>query len=60
MALPPNVFTDVAQELKKNVYPDDGIARLIVPSMLPLSLANSRLKNRLGGISSRRGLFNVL
>jgi glucose-6-phosphate 1-dehydrogenase len=30
MALPPNVFTPVAQGLKKNVYPEKGIARLIV------------------------------
>jgi len=31
MALPPNVFTPVAQGLKRNVYPEKGIARLIVP-----------------------------
>jgi len=30
MALPPNVFTPVAQGLKRNVYPEKGIARLIV------------------------------
>jgi len=30
MALPPNVFTPVAQHLKKLVYPEQGIARLIV------------------------------
>ena len=30
MALPPNVFTPVAQGLKKHVYPENGIARLIV------------------------------
>jgi hypothetical protein len=34
MALPPNVFTPVAQGLKKNVYPEKGIARLIVPHFL--------------------------
>ena len=36
MALPPNVFTPVAQGLKKNVYPEKGIARLIVYSQLTL------------------------
>ena len=30
MALPPNVFTTVSQHLKRNCYPDRGIARLIV------------------------------
>ena len=45
MALPPNVFTPVAQGLKKNVYPEKGVARLIV---LPrLSSINARLKNHL-------------
>lgn len=34
MALPPNVFTPVAQGLKKNVYPEKGIARLIVSLLL--------------------------
>jgi len=38
MALPPNVFTPVAQGLKKNVYPEKGIARLIVsPSLSTLT-----------------------
>lgn len=32
MALPPSVFTTVSQRLKKNCYPDNGIARLIVRS----------------------------
>ena len=30
MALPPSVFTTVSQHLKKDCYPDRGIARLIV------------------------------
>lgn len=30
MALPPSVFTTVSQRLKKNCYPNNGIARLIV------------------------------
>lgn len=32
MALPPSVFTTVSQHLKKNCYPEKGIARLIVSS----------------------------
>ena len=30
MALPPSVFTSVSQHLKKNCYPEKGIARIIV------------------------------
>src|ERR1700761_610376 len=30
MALPPSVFITVSQHLKKNCYPKDGIARIIV------------------------------
>ena len=30
MALPPSVFTTVSQHLKKNCYPKNGIARVIV------------------------------
>ena len=30
MALPPSVFTTVSQHLKKNCYPKNGIARIIV------------------------------
>lgn len=30
MALPPSVFTTVSQHLKKNCYPKEGIARIIV------------------------------
>jgi glucose-6-phosphate 1-dehydrogenase len=30
MALPPSVFTTVSQHLKKNCYPTNGIARIIV------------------------------
>ena len=30
MALPPSVFTPVSQHLKKNCYPTNGIARIIV------------------------------
>jgi glucose-6-phosphate 1-dehydrogenase len=34
MALPPSVFTTVSQHLKKNCYPKNGIARIIVRSAL--------------------------
>lgn len=30
MALPPSVFTTVSKHLKKNCYPENGIARIIV------------------------------
>lgn len=30
MALPPSVFTTVSQHVRKNCYPDNGLARLIV------------------------------
>jgi glucose-6-phosphate 1-dehydrogenase len=30
MALPPSVFTTVSQHLKKNCYPEKGLARIIV------------------------------
>jgi glucose-6-phosphate 1-dehydrogenase len=32
MALPPSVFTTVSQHIKKNCYPKNGIARIIVSS----------------------------
>lgn len=32
MALPPSVFTTVSQHLKKNCYPKNGLARIIVSS----------------------------
>ena len=37
MALPPSVFISVSQQLKRNCYPEKGIARVIVSaSLLPL------------------------
>jgi glucose-6-phosphate 1-dehydrogenase len=35
MALPPSVFITVSQHLKKNCYPEDGIARIIVSNEYP-------------------------
>lgn len=34
MALPPSVFITVSQHLKKNCYPENGIARIIVSILL--------------------------
>ena len=34
MALPPSVFTIVSQKLKKNCYPENGIARIIVSTLI--------------------------
>lgn len=39
MALPPSVFTTVSQHLKKNCYPKNGIARIIVRPVAPASFA---------------------
>lgn len=58
MALPPNVFTPVAQGLKKNVYPDNGVARLIVRSIY--YCVDDRLKNHLDMILHPHGLSNGL
>ena len=35
MALPPSVFITVSQHLKKNCYPKNGIARIIVREATP-------------------------
>ena len=58
MALPPNVFTPVAQGLKKNVYPEKGIARLIVRSIH--DCVDDRLKNHLDVISNPHEPSNEL
>lgn len=47
MALPPSVFIPVSQHLKKNNYPENGIARIIVRSVeelnkTPLTARRSR------------------
>ena len=44
MALPPSVFITVSEHLKKNCYPDTGIARIIV-SWLVLSMVKSMLSS---------------
>lgn len=42
MALPPSVFTSVSQQLKRNCYPENGIARIIVEKPFGKDLASSR------------------
>ncbi|OBT47564.1 glucose-6-phosphate 1-dehydrogenase [Pseudogymnoascus sp. WSF 3629] len=42
MALPPSVFTTVSQHLKKNCYPESGIARIIVEKPFGKDLGSSR------------------
>ncbi|KAI9850868.1 MAG: Glucose-6-phosphate 1-dehydrogenase [Thelocarpon superellum] len=42
MALPPSVFITVSQHLKKNCYPEHGIARIIVEKPFGKDLGSSR------------------
>ncbi|MCJ1445293.1 MAG: Glucose-6-phosphate 1-dehydrogenase [Stictis urceolatum] len=42
MALPPSVFTTVSEHLKKNCYPKEGIARIIVEKPFGKDLQSSR------------------
>ena len=42
MALPPSVFITVSQHLKKNCYPKNGIARIIVEKPFGKDLGSSR------------------
>ena len=42
MALPPSVFTTVSQHLKKNCYPKEGIARIIIEKPFGKDLQSSR------------------
>lgn len=45
MALPPSVFTTVSQHLKKNCFPEKGIARIIVCRMVYLRSSPYILKS---------------
>ena len=42
MALPPSVFTTVSEHLKRNCYPKDGIARIIIEKPFGKDLASAR------------------
>lgn len=67
MALPPSVFITVSQHLKKNCYPESGIARLIVSNtsrqQRPCQTAElraCRLRSRLGKTSKVRANYRKL
>jgi glucose-6-phosphate 1-dehydrogenase len=53
MALPPSVFTTVSQQLKKNCYPKNGIARIIVSQVEAWEI-NDNSHNMLGGEAFRQ------
>ncbi len=60
MALPPNVFIPVAQGLKKNVYPENGVARLIVEKPFGRDLQSSReLQKALAPIWTEEETFRI-
>ena len=42
MALPPSVFVNVSQHLKRNCYPEKGIARVIIEKPFGKDLASAR------------------
>ena len=42
MALPPSVFIPVSEHLKRNCYPDKGIARIIIEKPFGKDLDSSR------------------
>ena len=42
MALPPSVFINVSQHLKRNCYPEKGIARVIIEKPFGKDLGSSR------------------
>lgn len=42
MALPPSVFIPVSQHLKRNCYPENGIARIIIEKPFGKDLDSSR------------------
>jgi glucose-6-phosphate 1-dehydrogenase len=46
MALPPSVFITVSEHLKRNCYPKNGIARVIIEKPFGKDLASSRKLQR--------------
>jgi Glucose-6-phosphate dehydrogenase, NAD binding domain len=65
MALPPSVFITVSDQLKRNVYPKNGVARIIVSassssSFLTIYLTGYRLRNRSARTSRAPGSCRVL
>ncbi|TID20374.1 hypothetical protein CANINC_003619 [Pichia inconspicua] len=60
LALPPSVFIDVAQNLKKNCYPEDGVVRLIVEKPFGHDLESSReLQKSLSPLFNENELFRI-
>lgn len=60
LALPPSVFTTVAQNLKKNCYPEDGVIRLIVEKPFGHNLDSSRqLQETLAPLFTENELFRI-
>ncbi|KAK9476417.1 glucose-6-phosphate dehydrogenase [Lipomyces japonicus] len=60
MALPPNVFTVVAQHLKRNSYPKNGGARIIIEKPFGHDLASSReLQTSLEPIWAEDEIFRI-
>ncbi|CCD26574.1 uncharacterized protein NDAI_0H04010 [Naumovozyma dairenensis CBS 421] len=60
LALPPNVFLDVAQQIKKCVYSEEGITRIIVEKPFGHDLESSRnLQNSLSPLFKEEELFRI-
>ncbi|KAK9449025.1 glucose-6-phosphate dehydrogenase [Limtongia smithiae] len=60
MALPPTVFTPVAQQLKRNCYPEQGTARVIIEKPFGHDLASSReLQASLRPIWAEKEIFRI-
>lgn len=55
MALPPSVFTTVSQHLKKNCYPQSGIARIIVRKLTSESYSLDADPKPIGREAIRKG-----
>ena len=59
MALPPSVFTSVSQHLKKNCYPQNGIARIIVRKLTTEHYSLDANLNPTGREAIRKGSWQL-
>lgn len=59
MALPPSVFTTVSQHLKKNCYPESGIARIIVRKLTTECYALAANVHPTGREAIRKGSWQL-
>ncbi|MCJ1330952.1 Glucose-6-phosphate 1-dehydrogenase [Thelotrema lepadinum] len=60
MALPPSVFTTVAEHVKRNCYPKNGLARVIIEKPFGKDLASSReLQRSLDPIWKEEEIFRI-